>query len=166
MHMMESLFAPAPSIWAPVPSPGIGWYQTPVGVGGRSTAPSGPTFAPVPLGMPEISAPALVAAVAMRRGQPQGPATDQDVEEFIYDTFELLAGAADVDVRSEAGRVTLTGTVSHKRLKHDLGEIAWAIPAVTDVHNNLTIATRRRGRSTGVAKETDAQSSAPARKQA
>jgi hypothetical protein len=60
--------------------------------------------------------------------------------------------------------VTLTGSVSHKRLKHDLGEIAWAIPAVTDVHNNMTITTRRRGRA--ASKETDAQSNAPARKQA
>jgi len=164
--MIESLFAPAASIWAPAPSPGLSWYQTPVGVAGRSTASPGSTFGPVPLGMPEISAPALVAAVAVRRGQPQGPGTDQEVEEFIYDTFELLVGAGDVDVRSEGGKVTLTGSVSHKRLKHDLGEIAWAIPAVTDVQNNLTITARRRGRSTAGSKETDAQSSAPARKQA
>ena len=160
--MIESLFAPAPSIWAPVPSPGLGWYPTPIGVAGRSTAPSGSTFGPLPLGVPAISAPALVAAVAARRGQPQGPTTDQEVEEFIYDTFELLAGAGDVDVRSEGGRVTLTGSVSHKRLKHDLGEIVWAIPAVTDVQNNMTITARRRGRS----KEGDAQANAPARKQA
>jgi len=153
-------------MWAAVPTPALGWYQTPVGVGSRSTASPGSTFGPVPLGMPEISAPALVAAVALRRGQPEGPATDQEVEEFIYDTFELLAGAGDVDVRSEGGRVTLTGNVSHKRLKHDLGEIVWAIPAVTDVQNNMTITARRRGRSTGVAKEADAHSGAPARKQA
>jgi len=164
--MIESLFAPAPSIWAPMPSPGLGWYQTPVGVGSRSTAPSGSTFAPISLGMPEISAPALVAAVAVRRGQPHGPTTDPEVEEFIYDTFELLMGAGDVDVRSEGGRVTLTGNVSHKRLKHDLGEIVWAIPAVTDVQNNMTITARRRGRPIGVSKDSDAQSNAPARKQA
>src|SRR6266568_4359960 len=112
--MIEQLFAPAASMWAPVPSPGFGWYQTPVGVVNRPATGSGPTFGSVPLGMPEITAPALVAAVAMRRGQPQGPATDQEVEEFIYDTFELLAGAGDVDVRSEGGRVTLTGGVAHK----------------------------------------------------
>src|SRR5690348_9221468 len=27
----------------------------------------------------------LLAAVGMRRGQPQGPANDQEVEEFLYD---------------------------------------------------------------------------------
>jgi hypothetical protein len=160
--MIEPLFATAASLWTPVPSPGLGWYQTPMGVGNRATGASGSPFASVPFGMPEISAPALVAAVAIRRGQPQGPATDQEVEEFIYDAFELLTGAGDVDVRCEGGRVTLTGGVSHKRLKHDLGEIAWAIPAVSDVQNNMTIAARRRGRS----READAQPNAPARKQA
>jgi hypothetical protein len=160
--MIEPLFATAPSLWAPVPSPGLGWYQTPMGVANHSTGASGSPFASVPFAMPEISAPALVAAVAIRRGQPQGPATDQEVEEFIYDAFELLAGAGDVDVRCEGGRVTLTGSVSHKRLKHDLGEIAWAIPAVSDVQNNMTITARRRGRS----KDADTQSNAHARKQA
>ncbi len=134
--MIEPLFATAPSLWTPVPSPGLGWYQTPMGVGNRSTGASGSPFASVPFGMPEISAPALVAAVA--------------------------AGAGDVDVRCEGGRVTLTGGVSHKRLKHDLGEIAWAIPAVSDVQNNMTLTARRRGRS----RDADAQSNAPARKQA
>jgi hypothetical protein len=162
--MMEPLFASAPSLWSSIPSPGFGWYQAPVGVGNRSAGASGSTFGPV-LGMPEISASALVAAVAMRRGQPQGPTTDQELEEFTYDTFELLAGAGDVDVRCEAGRVTLTGSVSHKRLKHDLGEIAWAIPAAADVQNNLTITTRRRGRA-ATSKENEGQPIAPSRKQA
>lgn len=164
--MIEPLFTPASSLWAPVPSPGFAWYQTPVGAGNPSPVAQGSTFGSVPLGMPEISAPALIAAVAMRRGQLQGPATDQEVEECIYDTFEVLAGAGDVDVRCEGGRVTLTGNVSHKRLKHDIGEIAWAIPAATDVQNNLTIIARRRGRSAMGSKESDAQSNATARKQA
>jgi hypothetical protein len=116
--------------------------------------------------MPEISPQTLVAAVAQRRGQPQGPATDQDIEEFLYDTFELLAGAGDVELRSEGGRVALTGTVAHKRLKHDLGEIVWAIPAVTDVQNNVVIAARRRGRPATGPREGEGPSNAPARKQA
>jgi hypothetical protein len=40
-----------------------------------------------------ISAPGLLAAIAMRRGQPHGPTSEQDVEEFIYDALELLPGA-------------------------------------------------------------------------
>jgi osmotically-inducible protein OsmY len=94
-----------------------------------------------------VTAPVLLAAVAMRRGQPQGPTNDQEVEDFIYDACELIPGTADVEVRCEGGRVTLTGSVQHKRLKRDVGEIAWAIPAAHDVQNNVTIASRRRTRS-------------------
>ena len=96
-----------------------------------------------------ITAPALLAAVAMRRGKPQGPSNDQEMEDFLYDALELIPGAVDVEVRCEAGRVTLTGSVPHKRLKRDIGEIAWAIPALNDVQNNLTITSRRRGRASG-----------------
>ena len=105
----------------------------------------------------------LVAAVAMRRGQPQGPTTDQEVEEVIYDTLELFSGANEVDVRCEGGRVTLSGTVSHKRLKRDLGEIAWAIPTLNDVANNIAIAPRRRTRA--FAREREAEPAAAGRKQ-
>ena len=64
----------------------------------------------------------------------------------MYDALDLLAGASDVEVRCEGGRTTLTGSVPHKRLKRDVGEIAWAIPRVIDVQNNLTITARRRSR--------------------
>jgi osmotically-inducible protein OsmY len=50
-------------------------------------------------------------------------------------------------VRCEGGRAIVTGSVPHKRLKRDVGEIAWAIPALNDVQNNITIAARRRGRA-------------------
>ena len=111
------------------------------------------------------SASTLVAAVAARRGQPQGPTNDQEVEELVYDTLELLSGAGDVEVRCESGRVTLSGTVSHKRLKHDIGEIAWAIPILSDVANNITIASRRRTRPFPRERETEV-AAAPGRKQA
>jgi hypothetical protein len=94
-----------------------------------------------------VTASAILAAVAIRRGQPMGPTTDQELEEFLYDALELLPGTSEVDVRCEGGRTTLTGSVPHKRLKHDIGEIAWAIPHINDVQNNVTIATRRRSRS-------------------
>lgn len=94
-----------------------------------------------------VTAPALLTAVAMRRGQPLGPANDQEIEDFIYDAFDLLPGASDVEVRCEGGRATLTGSVPHKRLKRDVGEIAWAIPTLNDVQNNVTITARRRSRT-------------------
>jgi hypothetical protein len=106
----------------------------------------------------------LLATVAMRRGQPQGPTNDHEVEEFIYDALDLLSGAADVEVRCEGGRATLAGTVQHKRIKRDIGEIAWAIPALQDVQNNVSIASRRRARAAG--REAEAVGGAPTRKQA
>jgi len=117
-------------------------------------------FAPGPLASPlvgpvgadamvGVTAPSLLAAVAMRRGQPHGPANDQEAEEFLYDALELLPGAADVEIRCEGGRVTLTGNVQHKRVKRDVGEIAWAIPGLNDVQNNVTITSRRRTRPAG-----------------
>jgi len=107
--------------------------------------------------------PQLVAAVAMRRRQPMGPTNDQELEDFIFDALEVLPGTNEVEVRCEGGRVTLTGSVPHKRLKRDAGEIAWTIPGTTDVQNNVTIATRRRGR--GTPRDAESQSSA-GRKQA
>ena len=110
-----------------------------------------------------LTAPSLLAAVAMRRGQPQGPTNDQEVEDFIYDALELLPGAADVEVRCEGGRVTLTGSAQHKRVKRDGGEIAWAIPGLHDVQNNVTIASRRRTRS--AAREAEGTAGVSSRKQ-
>jgi hypothetical protein len=96
-----------------------------------------------------VTAPALVTAIAMKRGQPAGPTSDQEIEEFIYDALDLLPGSTDVEIRCDAGRMSLTGAVSQKRLKRDIGEIAWAIPAINDVQNNITIAPRRRARAPG-----------------
>jgi BON domain len=110
-----------------------------------------------------LSAPALIGALAMRRGQPMGPATDQDIEAVLYDALEVLSGTDEVEVRCESGRVTLTGSVMAKRVKRDVGETAWAISAVTDVQNNVNVATRRRGRPRDV--ETQPQS-VQSRKQA
>lgn len=113
---------------------------------------------------PEIATgygiPTLLAVIAVRRGQPMGPTNDQECEDFIYDALELLHGTSEVEVRCDNGRATLTGSVHHKRLKRDLGEIAWTIPAIADVQNNITIATKRRSR-----RETESPSS-PGRKQA
>lgn len=91
---------------------------------------------------------ALLSAVALRRGRPQGPTNDREVEDFVYDALELLPGTDEVEVRCERGRVTLTGSVQQKRLKRDVGEICWAIPVVNDVQNNVDLATRRRARGT------------------
>lgn len=119
---------------------------------------------PIGDGTGGVPAASVLAAVALRRGQPQGPSTDQESEDFLYDAIEWLPGAADVEIRCEAGRATLTGSVQHKRVKRDIGELAWAIPGLNDVQNNLTIASRRRTRHAG-SREAEGPSSASARKQ-
>ena len=111
-----------------------------------------------PFGGPDVgvTAPALVMAIAMRRGQPAGPTNDQEIEDFIYDALDLLPGSSEVEVRCDAGRTSLAGAVTQKRLKRDIGEIAWAIPGINDVQNNIAIAPRRRARAQSRETETPA----------
>ena len=120
-------------------------------------------LAPQSVSLGGVTPASLLSIVAMRRGQPQGPTTDPEIEDFVYDAFELLPGSADVEVRAEGARVTLTGSVPHRRIKRDLGEVVWTIPNVNDVQNNVTITARRRARPAG--RDTEGASSGPARKQ-
>ena len=155
--MIESLFGAAPPTWPSVPNPGFGW---PTQAPNRPIAAAGfglPQASIPPIGVPAAlppdmivgySVPSLLATVAIRRGQPLGPTNDQEIEDFVYDALEMLPGTSEVEVRCEAGRITLTGSVQHKRVKRDVGEIAWGIPIVNDVQNNVTIATKRRARPT------------------
>jgi hypothetical protein len=138
-----SLASGMPTVLPPVTGVAAG-SVTPT-IGAMPVGATIPSFAgsEVAVGVP---VPALLATVAVRRGQPQGPSNDQEIEDFIYDALELLPGSGEVDVRCEGGRVAFTGTVHYKRLKRDVGEIAWAIPGVNDVHNTITITARRRSR--------------------
>ena len=154
--MAELLFGSAPQLWPAIPTVGFGPVPSfPISRAATifHPAPSEPTPTPMNPGVAPIfdfagiTPQALLATVALRRGQPTGPANEQDVEDFVYDALELLPGANDVEVRCENGRVTLAGSAPHKRVKRDAGEIVWAIPSVNDVQNNVTIATRRRSRS-------------------
>ena len=181
--MLQLPFQSGSPIWTAIPSPAYGWFQTspPLGVRPNSGMPA--IAASPPLAQPSIpqgfgipnsldslvftgtpiaTASALLSAVATRRGQPSGPTNDQEIEDFLYDALELLAGTNEVEVRCEGGRVTLTGSVPHKRLKRDVGELAWAIPTINDVQNNVSIATRRRARPAG--REAEHQPSAASRK--
>ena len=106
----------------------------------------------------------VLATVAMRRGQPWGPTNDHEIEDFLYDALDLLPGASDVEVRCEGGRATFTGSVPHRRVKRDIGEIAWAMPTLNDVQNNITIAARRSPRAPN--REAEATAAAGVRKPA
>jgi len=160
---LDLLFG-SPQVWPPT-IPAIGYTQPPIAPG-RVFSPLMPPSAlqpPYNVGLQAamssvvnpaslseaaggVTAAALLAAVAVRRGQPLGPTSDQEIEDFISDALDLLPGSSDIEVRCDGGRATLTGQVSHKRLKRDAGELAWTIPSVNDVQNNVTIVQRRRSR--------------------
>ena len=143
----QGTFSALPNVSLAPQTVGQPMSQEIYGYGGAMPAPAASGFGtalPV-FGTPEIgTVQGLLALVAMRRGQPMGPTTDNEIEELIYDALEFLPGSNEVEVRCEGGRATVTGSVPHKRLKRDVGEIAWAIPAINDVQNNLTITARRR----------------------
>jgi hypothetical protein len=186
--MSEPLYGSGVPMWSGLPSPGYTWLQPPIPFANPLAAPIGlsplvPGRTPMlqlqgqgpfttagayssPVMDPDVSAnataPALLAAVAARRGQPLGPTNDQEIEDFFYDALEIFPGAIEVEVRSESGRITLTGRVQHKKLKRDIGEIAWATPGVNDVQNNLTITARRRPRGAVREQEQPAASRKPA----
>ena len=179
--MPEPFFGSMAPIWPTIPiSPFAQQPPTPAASRGMAFGVTGPSpsesfalstglMATAPfLAVPEIASgitpAAVLAAVAIRRGQPLGPTNDHEVEDLIYDVLELLPGANDVEVRCEGGRVTLTGSVLQKRVKRDVGEIAWAIPPVNDVQNNVTITTRRRSRAQ--AREAEPPTVVAGRKQA
>jgi len=149
----------APPLFSSTAIPGgIGGALTGAGLSAQQSPAGSGYVAPYPFASPAsalpghdtngwVTATSLLPAVAQRRGQPQGPVNDHEVEDFIYDALDLLPGTTDVEVRSENGRVTLTGVVQHKRTKRDVGEIAWALPGLQDVQNNVSITSRRRGRA-------------------
>lgn len=158
--MAESLFGSVPQMWPAIPVPAFAYpnaqgTRVPPVPNGPAAALAAPAAGGWPPGLTTfdiatgVTPQALLMAVAQRRGQPMGPTGDQEIEDFISDVLDLLAGANDVEVRCEGGRATLTGTVAHKRLKRDAGEVVWAMPNVNDVQNNITIAARRRSRGSG-----------------
>jgi hypothetical protein len=168
----QTLSPPAVTLPQPtvVPSPPMTSAMPGIGSPAINAGLSAVMSAPATSGIPSsgeitvgVTAPTLVAAIAVRRGQPLGPSNDVETEDFICDALDMLPGAGDVEVRCESGRALLTGTVPHKRLKRDVGEIAWAIPSVNDVQNNVTIASRRRVRSSSpTTRESEAPSMAGA----
>lgn len=91
-------------------------------------------------------------------GPPYAPAyygglpTDSEIEEMIYDSMDadpLIPFDASIDVSVEAGTVYLRGEVPSKRIKHAAGDDAWWIPGVVDVHNEMKVTARRRGKAEG-----------------
>lgn len=81
-----------------------------------------------------------------------GLPTDEEITEMVYDRLDvdmLIPYDADINVSTDAGEVTLTGTVLNKAIKHAAGDNAWWVPGVTDVHNELQVVGRHRIRARG-----------------
>jgi hypothetical protein len=99
--------------------------------------------------------------IAATGGLPQLPQmfgripSDDEIENLISEALDsdpVFAGNVEVEVQCEAGVVTLTGNVPHKSLKRAIGELAWSVPAIVDVRNNVELSGRRRARA-GLRKE-------------
>jgi hypothetical protein len=79
-----------------------------------------------------------------------GLPTDDEITEMIYDSIDadpLIPYDADINVDTDAGTVTLSGTVPNKQIKHAAGDDTWWIPGVDDVHNDLQVVSRRPSRT-------------------
>jgi len=79
-----------------------------------------------------------------------GLPTDREIVEMCYDAMDddpVIPFDAEINVDSDAGTVTLTGTVHSKLVKHAAGDDAWWIPGVDDVHNELRVVAPQRGQS-------------------
>ncbi|HLG51832.1 MAG TPA: BON domain-containing protein [Chloroflexota bacterium] len=89
-----------------------------------------------------------------------GLPTDEEIEEMVYDAIDadpLVPFDVDVNVESDAGTVTLTGTVPTKEIKHAIGDDAWWIPGVDDVRNEIQVVGRRRPAAAAEAPEEQPQ---------
>lgn len=160
---------------------GFGYAPSPFGVGGYapfsvgSYAPFGIgevmgqslALQPSTLGRPIGFQPPLAGAGTVpqfQHGLSRIP-TDEEIVDLISEALDvdpLLSGSGEVEVRCESGQVTLTGTVQNKRIKHAIGELAWSVPGIADVQNNLELASRRRIRA-GLRKDATQASGQPRR---
>jgi hypothetical protein len=115
----------------------------------------GAPFQPSPFARPIGFQPPGVVGGTLSQPQLSRIPTDEEIEHLISEALDsdpFLPATAEVEIRAESGQVTLTGTVPHKQTKHAIGELAWNVPGIVDVQNNLEVASRRRIRA-GLRKE-------------
>lgn len=108
------------------------------------------TFAPGFGSAPTFGGPAVAPGAAFDRGsggesarpddRPDVLPDDDEIVEMIYDAFEedpFIPWNADIEVRSDGGLVTLTGTVTSRQIKRAAGDDAWWVIGVDDVRNEI-----------------------------
>ncbi|MEW6731075.1 MAG: BON domain-containing protein [Acidobacteriota bacterium] len=91
-----------------------------------------------------------------------GLLNDDAIVELVYNLIDCdpVCLNADIQVRCETGEVTLSGMVPNKHIKQIVGNIAWSIPSVTDVHNNINVSRQiRTGKTSAEHKATAARTS-------
>lgn len=156
-----SPFGPAFQVLSPAGFPAaLQFFPGSAEVIGQSAA-----LQPSPLGRPIGFQPSIGSAGSLPQFQHalSRLPTDDEIEDLISEALDadpFLSSNAEVEVRCENGQITLTGNVQHKRIKHAIGELAWSIPGIVDVQNNLELASRRRIRA-GLRKEGAQASGAP-----
>ncbi len=76
-----------------------------------------------------------------------GQRNDDEIEREVYDRLDnewQIPDNADLHVTVKEGVVTLTGQVRNRNVKMAAWNCVWQIPGVEDVHNNISIQSRRR----------------------
>ncbi|HOM71225.1 MAG TPA: BON domain-containing protein [Armatimonadota bacterium] len=76
-----------------------------------------------------------------------GLPTDSEIEDMVYDSIDmdpLIPYDANIDIKVDAGTVTLSGEVPSKRIKHAAGDDAFWVPGVIDVDNQIKVTGRKR----------------------
>jgi osmotically-inducible protein OsmY len=71
---------------------------------------------------------------------------DEELKYFVegaIDSDPSIPPNSNIGVDVNNGIVTLTGTVPNKRIKHAVGDDAWWLPQVVDVHNEIMVTPRR-----------------------
>lgn len=133
-----------------------GQFGLPQGFGGFAPTPFNPAFGMPPMMNPWSGAGFSPINLGWGLGgtrqwggtySPQflttGLPTDGEITEMVYDAIDadpIIPYDADINVDSDAGVVTLSGTVMSKEIKHAAGDDAWWMPGVDDVHNDLQVA--------------------------
>jgi hypothetical protein len=79
--------------------------------------------------------------------------SDEALENRVADALDTnpMTGNADIDVSSQHGVVTLTGVVQSKHIKRLADHLAWSVPGVHDVQNQLRVKGRMPHRQTQAA---------------
>lgn len=90
---------------------------------------------------PEATTPASPRNEAMSEND---RALAQRVEQTLREDTTLATAARNVHVHASGGQVTLTGSVSSQKEKADLESKAQQVTGVTQVNNQLTIASASR----------------------